>query len=99
MARNASRIKLGYYPLPSVEGARLRRLLDFAPGASAVDPCAGTGAALHQIGRRRSGRIARRRTQRSPRGCLGGLRHPNDPRHVFDKESFVKDGWQSIREF
>jgi hypothetical protein len=49
MARNASRIKLGYYPLPPAEGARLRRLLDFAPGASAVDPCAGTGAALHQL--------------------------------------------------
>jgi hypothetical protein len=49
MARNASRIKLGYYPLPPVEGARLRQLLDFAPGASAVDPCAGAGAALHQL--------------------------------------------------
>jgi 16S rRNA G966 N2-methylase RsmD len=49
MARNASRIKLGYYPLPPAEGARLRRLLDFAPGASVVDPCAGTGAALHQL--------------------------------------------------
>jgi hypothetical protein len=49
MARNASRIKLGYYPLPAAEGARLRRLLDFAPGASAVDPGAGTGAALHQL--------------------------------------------------
>jgi hypothetical protein len=49
MARNVSRIKLGYYPLPPADGARLRRLLDFAPGASAVDPCAGTGAALHQL--------------------------------------------------
>ena len=49
MARNASRIKLGYYPLPQTEGTRIRRLLDFAPGASAVDPCAGTGAALHQL--------------------------------------------------
>jgi hypothetical protein len=49
MARNVSRIKLGYYPLRPAEGARLRRLLDFAPGASAVDPCAGTGAALHQL--------------------------------------------------
>jgi hypothetical protein len=37
MARNASRIRLGYYPLPAAEGTRLRRLLDFAPGASAVD--------------------------------------------------------------
>ena len=47
--RNVARIKLGYYPLPSAEGARLRSLLEFAPGASALDPCAGTGAALHQL--------------------------------------------------
>jgi Uncharacterised methyltransferase family (DUF6094) len=49
MARSASRIKLGYYPLPPAEGTRLRKLLDFEPCASAVDPCAGTGAALHQL--------------------------------------------------
>ena len=49
MARNVSRIKLGYYPLPPAEGARLRKLLNFDVGASAVDPCAGTGAALHQL--------------------------------------------------
>jgi hypothetical protein len=49
MARNGSKIKLGYYPLPPAEGTRLRNLLDFEPGASAVDPCAGTGAALHQL--------------------------------------------------
>ena len=49
VARNVSRIKLGYYPLPPAEGTRLRNLLDFEPGASAVDPCAGTGAALHQL--------------------------------------------------
>jgi hypothetical protein len=49
MARNVSRIKLGYYPRSPAEGIRLRNLLDFEPGASAVDPCAGTGAALHQL--------------------------------------------------
>jgi hypothetical protein len=49
MARNVSRIKLGYYPLPPAEGIRLRKLLDFETGASAVDPCAGTGAVLHQL--------------------------------------------------
>ena len=49
MARNASRIKLGYYPLPQAEGTRLRKLLDFALGASAVHPCAGTGAAVHEL--------------------------------------------------
>jgi Uncharacterised methyltransferase family (DUF6094) len=49
MARNGSKIKLGYYPLPPAEGTRLRNLFDFDPGASAVDPCASTGAALHQL--------------------------------------------------
>jgi 16S rRNA G966 N2-methylase RsmD len=48
--RNAARIKLGYYPLPPEEGKHLRKLLDFSTGtASVVDPCAGTGAALHQL--------------------------------------------------
>jgi hypothetical protein len=47
--RNAARIKLGYYPLPTAEGSRLRSLLVFPPGASALDPCAGTGAAVHQL--------------------------------------------------
>lgn len=45
MARNVSRIKLGYYPLPPAEGARLRRLLDLDTGAGAADPCGhGRGA-------------------------------------------------------
>jgi tRNA1(Val) A37 N6-methylase TrmN6 len=47
--RSAARIKLGYYPLPPTEVARLRSLLVYTPGASALDPCAGTGAALHQL--------------------------------------------------
>lgn len=48
--RNVARIKLGYYPLPQEEGKRLRKLLDFSAGtASVVDPCVGTGAALHQL--------------------------------------------------
>jgi len=46
---NVARIKLGYYPLPHAEGLRLRKLLVFEEGASAADPCAGTGAALHQL--------------------------------------------------
>src|SRR6201990_2328107 len=49
MARSVSRIKLGYYPLSPAEGIRLRNLVDFDAGASAVDPCVGTGAALHQL--------------------------------------------------
>ena len=48
--RNVARIKLGYYPLPPAEGSRLRHLLSFPPEpASILDPCAGTGAALHQL--------------------------------------------------
>lgn len=48
--RNLARIKLGFYPLPESEGARLRKLLNFpAQGASVLDPCAGTGAALNQL--------------------------------------------------
>jgi hypothetical protein len=48
--RNVGRIKLGYYPLPHEEGKRLRNLLDFSSGSvSVLDPCVGTGAALHQL--------------------------------------------------
>ena len=48
--RNVARIKLGYYPLPQEEARCLRRLLDFsAAPASVIDPCVGTGAALHQL--------------------------------------------------
>jgi Uncharacterised methyltransferase family (DUF6094) len=48
--RNVARIKLGYYPLPLAEGKRLRKLLVFSSGtASVVDPCVGTGNALHQL--------------------------------------------------
>jgi hypothetical protein len=48
--RNVARIKLGYYPLPPEEGKRLRKLLDFSAGpASIIDPCVGTGVALHQL--------------------------------------------------
>jgi SAM-dependent methyltransferase len=48
--RNSARAKLGYYPLPVSEGARLRNLLLFPPeGASVLDPCVGTGAALLRL--------------------------------------------------
>jgi SAM-dependent methyltransferase len=48
--RSVARIKLGYYPLPSAEGSRLRPLLNFSPEPTSVlDPCAGTGAALLQL--------------------------------------------------
>jgi hypothetical protein len=48
--RNVARIKLGYYPLPQEEAKRLRKLLEFSAGTtSVVDPCVGTGTALHEL--------------------------------------------------
>src|SRR5271157_1656906 len=49
MARNASRLKLGYYPLVSGEAQRIRRYLEFPPECAVLDPCAGTGAALRLL--------------------------------------------------
>jgi hypothetical protein len=46
MARSAARLKMGYYPLPESEGAKLRELLTFTGPASVVDPCVGQGTAL-----------------------------------------------------
>lgn len=40
-------MRLGYYPLDQTEAERVRRFLAFTSDpTSAVDPCAGTGAAL-----------------------------------------------------
>jgi len=48
--RLESRAKLGYYPLPPVEGDKLRSMLQFpSTHASAIDPCAGTAAAILQL--------------------------------------------------
>ena len=49
MARNAARLKMGYYPLPVSEAVRLRALLEFTGPASVVDPCVGQGTALEII--------------------------------------------------
>jgi len=49
MARNAARLKMGYYPLPVSEAVRLRALLNFTGPASVVDPCVGQGTALEII--------------------------------------------------
>jgi SAM-dependent methyltransferase len=49
MARNASIAKLGYYPLSEAEAKRIRQFLRFPTISSALDPCAGTGAALRII--------------------------------------------------
>lgn len=50
--RAVARQKLGYYPLAAKEAARIRRFLSFPVNfepPTAVDPCAGTGAALIDI--------------------------------------------------
>lgn len=49
--RNAGRLKLGYYPLPSGEARNLRSLLIATQPFFGVDPCAGDGTALAEITR------------------------------------------------
>jgi len=49
MARNAARLKMGYFPLPEAEAHRIRSLLSFPEPCCVVDPCAGKGTALNLI--------------------------------------------------
>jgi predicted RNA methylase len=49
MARSVAKLKMGFYPLPPSEGAKLRQLLSFTGPASVVDPCVGQGVALNLI--------------------------------------------------
>jgi Uncharacterised methyltransferase family (DUF6094) len=49
LPRRAAILKLSYFPLPEVEAKRIRHCLQFAPVSTALDPCAGTGAALRII--------------------------------------------------
>jgi len=51
MARSVAKLKMGFYPLPVSEGAKLRQLLTFSGPASVVDPCVGQGVALNLITR------------------------------------------------
>jgi hypothetical protein len=44
--RPPGKIKLGFFPLPVPEAARLRNFLAFASEFSALDPCVGDGVAL-----------------------------------------------------
>jgi hypothetical protein len=44
-----ARLKLGYFPLPTVEAGKIRSLLSFAGPCSVIDPCAGKGTALNLI--------------------------------------------------
>jgi hypothetical protein len=47
--RNAGRLKLGYYPLPSEEARNIRTLLEVRAPFATIDPCAGDGTALAEI--------------------------------------------------
>jgi Uncharacterised methyltransferase family (DUF6094) len=47
--RNAGRLKLGYYPLPSSEAQNIRAVLNVGAPFAAIDPCAGDGIALVEI--------------------------------------------------
>ena len=47
--RNAGRLKLGYYPLPSDEARNIRSLLVSSAPYAAIDPCVGDDAALLEI--------------------------------------------------
>ena len=49
MARNAARLRMGYFPLPEVEAHKIRSLLSFPGPCAVVDPCAGKGTALNLI--------------------------------------------------
>ena len=48
--RTQAKLKLGYYPLALAEAKRIRNYLQLPnEPASVLDPCAGTGAALHAV--------------------------------------------------
>jgi hypothetical protein len=47
--RSVARLKMGYYPLPEREAAKLRSLLMFPEPAPVVDPCVGKGIALDLV--------------------------------------------------
>jgi tRNA1(Val) A37 N6-methylase TrmN6 len=48
--RTQAKLKLGYYPLAAAEARWIGKYLEFpVESASVLDPCAGTGAALHLL--------------------------------------------------
>jgi hypothetical protein len=48
--RQQAKLKLGYYPIPPIEAQRISGYFQLPDsGASLLDPCAGTGAALATI--------------------------------------------------
>jgi hypothetical protein len=49
--RPHGKTKLGFFPLPAPEAARLKNCLAFTSEFSALDPCVGDGAAFtHDFG-------------------------------------------------
>jgi hypothetical protein len=47
--RPPGKIKLGFFPLPVPEAARLRNFLAFTSEFSALDPCVGDGVAFNHL--------------------------------------------------
>src|ERR1700734_764148 len=47
--RPPGKIKLGFFPLPAPEAAKLKNFLAFAPEFSALDPCVGDGVAFSHL--------------------------------------------------
>lgn len=54
--RPQGKIKLGFFPLPLAEAARLRNCLEFSQQFSALDPCVGDGVAFTELLRKTSAR-------------------------------------------
>jgi hypothetical protein len=49
LARSATRLKLGFFPLPESEARKIHSLLSFPFPCSVIDPCAGQGTAFSLI--------------------------------------------------
>src|ERR1035438_7272084 len=58
MSRPSSRLKLGYYPLPTEEAQNIRAMLMCSAPYAAIDPCAGDGTALLEITRNTDAHLA-----------------------------------------
>jgi hypothetical protein len=97
MARSAARLKMGYYPLPESEGAKLRELLSFTGPASVVDPCVGQGTALNLI---TQGADVRRHgveldAERALVASAKGSRHPCLGARLLRERLHARQRWPS----
>jgi hypothetical protein len=82
--RSVARLKMGYYPLPESEAAKLRSLLVFLGPASAIDPCVGKGIALDLITKEASLCPVWRRTRCRSRMHGECPRDPDTSGNTFD---------------